>query len=129
MTNEIANSRKSVSVARSLAAYEWILNEGRKDLCGVISADLFLRLCDTYLGDKLDPSELNNLAGRVLDHAGWDDDETRPFPAFAEKLMSLSSLQSLALREMVERFWYQKKPNLIGIEDFLIANGVIERPK
>jgi hypothetical protein len=114
-------------VARSLAAYQWILNEGRKDLRGVISADLFRRLCDTYLGEKLDPSELDNLAGRVLDHAGWDDDETRPLPAFAQQLMSLSSVQSLALREMVERFWYQKKSDLLGIEDFLIANGVIER--
>lgn len=132
MTIDSVNGRKGssaerTSTAQALAAYQWILNEGRKDLRGVISADLFHRLCDTYMGDKLDPSVLHNLAGPVLYHSGWDDDETLQLPAFAEQLMSLSSVQSLALREMVERFWYQEKTNLLGIEDFLIVNGVIDR--
>lgn len=108
------------------ARLEWVLHEGRSALNNVITVDDFNVLCNTFLGEIALPEDYASLATPVADEFGLEPDtyEESGLAPLLDKLMGLSLLQRIALRDLVERFWYVGKVEFSSYEAFLKANGI-----
>ena len=115
------------AAATTLAAarLEWLLRQGVQALQGVISEREFVVLCNAFQGELAVPEDYASLASPVADDNGLDPDtyQESSMGPLLDKLMGLSVLQSIALRDLVERFWYEQK-NFESVEDFMKANGL-----
>lgn len=123
MKNMTTENTGRNTIERKKALLEAYVAAGGRDLHNVITVSEFTDICNTCQGDSFDPFDLDDMAGCVADDHGVDD--SLPLPPFIMKLINLSEIQRLALREMVERYWYQGSKDGLSVEQFLIANGVI----
>jgi hypothetical protein len=108
------------------ARLEWLLQEGRRTLSGVISVRDFVVLCNTFQMELAIPEDYASLASQVANDNGLDTDNYQEsgMGPLLDKLMGLSVLQSAALRDLVERYWYIGVHASGSIEMFLKENGL-----
>lgn len=108
------------------ARLEWLLRAGATSLNGVVSIDDFIVLCNTFQDSIASPADLMNPASYVADDLGLEPDTYREsiFGPLIDKLAGLSVLQQVALRDLVERYWYIGAHEFPSMSEFLIANGI-----
>jgi hypothetical protein len=110
----------------AMARLEWILRQGRNALNGLITEDEFRTLCDVFSYDLATPDDTEDMAGAVADQYGieYDGYEKTELGPLLTKLMTMSAIQKLALRDLVQRFWYPSGKPVRSLNDFCGKNGV-----
>lgn len=110
----------------AMARLEWILRQGRAALSDSITAEEFRTLCDVFNHDLATPDEIEDMAGAVAESYGieYEGYEKTPLGPLLNKLLNFSPIQKLALRDLVQRFWYPINKPVKSFESFLEQNGV-----
>lgn len=107
------------------ARLEWLLQESVHGLDGVIGVDDFSMLCDAIKGEIASPGD-STLATVVADENGLDPEtySQTEFRPLMDKLVELSHLQQLAVRDLVERYWHVGINEYVSMREYLKANGI-----
>ena len=94
--------------AIGLARLNWLLEEGRRELIGIFTPAEFATMCTGLQDEICELSSLNKIVGVVADDLGLDPDtyEESPHADLINRLLALSTLQSVALRDLLEEFWH-----------------------
>jgi hypothetical protein len=115
----------------AMARLEWAMEQGRKALDGLITEEEFVTLCNVFNCDLATPYDTENMASHVAHEFGIECDTYREtsFAGLLDKLMALSAIQKLALRDLVQRFWYPSNTEeAFRINEFMARNGVTAAP-
>ncbi len=114
----------------AMARLEWAMRQGRIALSAVITENEFMTLCDVFNSDITTPGELENMATAVADQYDIDykNYQNSGFGPLLDKLTGLSAIQKLALRDLVQQFWYPTSGPINSIADFMAENGVTAAP-
>lgn len=110
----------------AMARLQWITEHGRASLNGEISAKEFMILCSVFSNAIATPHELEYFVTPVADEFGLEPEtyQESSMAPFINKLLGFSPLQRLALRDLVQKFWYVEGASFESIEDFLAQHGI-----
>lgn len=91
-----------------LARLSWLLDEGRQELINLFTPSEFATLSSALQDEICSPSSIMNLVDIVGNELGLEPDafEGSYHASLMHKLLSLTSLQSLALRDLLEEYWH-----------------------
>lgn len=111
----------------AMARLEWVLRKGREELSGVIDENDFGVLCNTFQAEMAIPDDFRSMASALADDLGIDGDkyEQSSLAPLLDKLIGLSAIQQVALRDLVEQFWHGGRQEFDSVGDFLKANGIV----
>ncbi len=111
----------------AMGRLEYALRKGRQELAGIITEEDFNVLCNTFQGEIAAPSDFKSMASDVANEFGVDGDTYKGsiVESLLEKLVGLSYLQQLALRDLTEQYWYMGSHETSSIRDFLQVSGLI----
>jgi hypothetical protein len=120
-----AGMTEAAALTLAAARLEWLLYECMRGLNGLVTVDDFSVLCNTIQGDIATPGDFR-LEAMVAGEFGLDVDTYRESEhgPLIDKLLGLSQLQQLALRDLVERYWYVGASEYPSMGEYLKANGI-----
>lgn len=116
---------ESGTTAIGLARLNWLLEEGRLDLNGYFNPSEFAILCSSVQDEICELSSIMKLVDVVANYLGLDfyTYPESPYADLMNRLMSLSALQSLALRDLLEEYWHLRMHKMTCAE-FLKKKGL-----
>jgi hypothetical protein len=110
----------------AMARLEWILRQGRLALNGLITEGEFVTLCNVFNSEIATPDDIEHMADAVAEEFGieYEGYKETPLGPLLDKLMAMAPIQKLALRDLVQRFWYPTDGRGISPSEFLNKNGI-----
>lgn len=95
-------------IALGLARLSWLLHHGREELSGLFTPSEFAVMCSALKDEVCGPGSILRLTGIVGCALGLEPDtfEDSPHAELMHKLLSLSVLETLALRDLLEEYWH-----------------------
>jgi len=123
---EYSEERPEAMSTLAMARLEWILRQGRLALNGLITEGEFRTLCDVFNSEIATPDEIEYMANAVAAEFDieYDGYKEHPLGPLLDKLLTMSPIQKLALRDLVQRFWYPADGRGISPSEFLNKYGV-----
>jgi hypothetical protein len=102
---------QSFEVPALLAAgrLDWLLQQTRPSLSGLLSTQEVATLLDCYQGDLFFPDQLGRTASDLCAHLGVEThlSSGKPLAQLIEKLIDLTSSQRLTLADALEQAWHR----------------------
>jgi hypothetical protein len=107
---EALNDR-SFEVPALLAAgrLDWLLQQTRSSLSGLLSTQEVAMLLDCYQSDLFSPDQFGHIASDLCSHLGGESHlfSGKPLAQLIEKLIDLTSSQRLTLADALEQAWHR----------------------
>ena len=102
---------RSFEVPALLAAgrLDWLLQQTRSSLSGLLSTQEVAMLLDCYQGALFFPDQLDSIASDLCDHLGLDSDlcSSTPVAQLVDSLIDLTPLQRVTLADALEQAWHR----------------------
>jgi|GEM_PF-2773822 len=120
---------RSFEVPALLAAgrLDWLLQQTRSSLSGLLSTQEVAMLLDCYQGDLFFPDQLGHIASDLCKHLGVESflSSGRPLAQLTEKLIDLTASQRLTLADALEQAWHRgMKQENKSPKEFFAALGI-----
>ncbi|WP_395009295.1 hypothetical protein, partial [Undibacterium sp.] len=112
--------------ALGLARLNWLLHQGRLELIGLFTPSEFAVISSALEDEICGPGSILRLIGTVGYDLGLEPNffDDSPHAYLMHKLLSLSSLQTLALRDLLEEYRHVAMRKMTCVE-FLNKKGLI----